>query len=90
MARWNRAYRGKEGPTDVLSFPCDGCRVAEPKSARKPEKRRATITAHRKPEARTYLGDIAIAPAVARRNALVSGARSKTKCVYSFSMACFT
>ena len=23
IARWNRAYRGKKGPTDVLSFPAD-------------------------------------------------------------------
>src|SRR5580693_10761222 len=26
MARWNRAYRGKNRPTDVLSFPDDGPR----------------------------------------------------------------
>ncbi len=24
IARWNQAYRGKRGPTDVLSFPADG------------------------------------------------------------------
>lgn len=44
MARLNQTYRGKRGPTDVLSFP----------SGRDTE---------------TYLGDIAIAPRVARRNA---------------------
>ncbi len=42
MARWNRAYRGKRGPTDVLSFPADDD---------------------------GYLGDVAISPVVARRNA---------------------
>lgn len=25
MAQMNEGYRGKEGPTDVLSFECDGC-----------------------------------------------------------------
>jgi len=42
IARWNRGYRRKNKPTDVLSFPA---------------------------EEKSYLGDIAIAPAVARRNA---------------------
>ena len=31
MACWNRAYRGKNGPTDVLSFPADGL-PAKPRS----------------------------------------------------------
>jgi len=31
MSELNTRYRGKEGPTDVLSFPCDDpCSVAEP------------------------------------------------------------
>lgn len=31
MARLNADYRGKQGPTDVLSFPCDDpCAVVEP------------------------------------------------------------
>jgi probable rRNA maturation factor len=71
IARWNRAYRGKPKPTDVLSFP-----VGE--ETRKRAKRRAPATRRRSSfsassassvrDAR-YLGDIAIAPAVARRNA---------------------
>jgi probable rRNA maturation factor len=51
MARWNRAYRGKQGPTDVLSFPAD------------------VIHSKHGTHAAAYLGDIAIAPAVARDNA---------------------
>jgi probable rRNA maturation factor len=72
VARWNRAYRGKKGPTDVLSFPTN---ASAPKS-----KRRATRTSvHRSArfssspsaahEQKKYLGDIAIVPAVAKRNA---------------------
>jgi probable rRNA maturation factor len=57
MARWNRAYRGKRGPTDVLSFRFDGRRGGR---ARRHRMRGV---------ADSYLGDIAIAPAVAERNA---------------------
>jgi probable rRNA maturation factor len=55
IARWNRAYRGKPGPTDVLSFPAGDENGSGPKPGR--------ISPS------LYLGDIAIAPAVARRNA---------------------
>lgn len=51
MARLNRAFRGKRGPTDVLSFPAEA---------------NGTTRAARNG---TYVGDIAIAPGVARRNA---------------------
>jgi probable rRNA maturation factor len=78
MARWNRAYRGKNQPTDVLSFPGDGPR---PHSATRGIRNgrpsgRAPRTAKRKgadssaAPSNSYLGDIAIAPAVARRNAV--------------------
>jgi len=59
MARWNRLYRGKPTATDVLSFPAE----ARTATRRKP----AMVRWRKRPG--LYLGDIAIAPAVARRNA---------------------
>ncbi len=56
IARWNRAYRAKPKPTDVLSFP------AENGHARGGRRKKSAASA-------SYLGDIAIAPAIARRNA---------------------
>jgi probable rRNA maturation factor len=75
MARWNRAYRGKNGPTDVLSFPTT---VRDPKSTpqsmrRLPRRSQLSPTSTKAFTtagfAKSYLGDIAIAPAVARANA---------------------
>jgi probable rRNA maturation factor len=72
IARWNCAYRGKNRPTDVLSFPADVSQ-AEPATTRKPRQPRRTratrISASASENLPDYLGDIAIAPAVARRNA---------------------
>ena len=48
MARFNRTFRKKQGPTDVLSFPANGARPARDAE---------------------YIGDIAISPETARRNA---------------------
>lgn len=58
MARWNRAYRGKRGSTDVLSFPVSANGDAH--SLRVPSRRH---------ENRAYLGDIAISPTIAKGNA---------------------
>ena len=56
IARLNRKHRGKRGPTDVLSFPtADGPRGGFGRSSRN--------------GAACFLGDIAISPAAARRNA---------------------
>jgi probable rRNA maturation factor len=67
IARMNETFRAKEGPTDVLSFPA---RVASRSSAR----RNGKTLGKRRPAAHLaqespYLGDIAISPATARRNA---------------------
>lgn len=61
IARLNRIYRGKSGPTDVLSFPANGRRGA--KASADPG---ASNGAGR---GGFHLGDIAISPAAARRNA---------------------
>ena len=65
MKRWNRAFRGKNRPTDVLSFPVDDS--PEQKSRNSLSPRRAAKFAA--PSVDFYLGDVAIAPAVARGNA---------------------
>lgn len=66
IARMNQAFRKKKGPTDVLSFPAIGRR--RPASLRKP---RSLRIQRKSPESQapSFLGDIAIAPSVARRNA---------------------
>jgi probable rRNA maturation factor len=90
IARWNRAYRGKNRPTDVLSFPADGpvpqttvpsvrANQSRPESSRAPSSKVSKAPASSSTfstsstSAKPYLGDIAIAPAVARRNALRFG-----------------
>jgi probable rRNA maturation factor len=87
MARWNSAYRGKNRPTDVLSFPADGpipqtaARSIRGKKLR-PDPRRvrsakisnaAGFSSTAAASSPCYLGDIAIAPNVARRNAVRFG-----------------
>src|SRR5580704_8422350 len=68
IARWNRSYRGKNGPTDVLSFRSDdggdslrnGTRGKSKAANGKKKRRSAPFSAHGDT---AYLGDIAIAPA---------------------------
>lgn len=79
IAEWNRAYRGQDKATDVLSFPANGNHAKAGRRARKYERKTrgakngetlsnfAGSVAH-KDEA-SYLGDIAICPEVARENA---------------------
>lgn len=75
IAKWNAAYRGKNKPTDVLSFRAEEKSAARPNAA---NAKRPSIIRRKSSFARSfnssapstsYLGDIAIAPAVARRNA---------------------
>jgi probable rRNA maturation factor len=70
IAGWNGAYLGKPRPTDVLSFPADAERRRR-KHRRANARSAAASLALRSDRvgAKPYLGDIAIAPAVARRNA---------------------
>jgi probable rRNA maturation factor len=63
IARMNEAYRKKKGPTDVLSFPEVHRRA--PVSFHRERKRSSPRDAAR----RQFLGDVAISPATARRNA---------------------
>ena len=58
IARMNLAFRGKKGPTDVLSFPAGT------------EKKKKTYAENTE---KSYLGDIAIAPETARRYAKKNG-----------------
>jgi probable rRNA maturation factor len=61
IAHMNETYRHKKGPTDVLSFPSrEGEAAAAPKRVKR--ETAAVDDSH-------FLGDIAISPATARRNA---------------------
>ena len=60
-ARMNEAFRRKKGPTDVLSFPAER------------KKRKKLYAARTADTEKSYLGDIAIAPATARRYAKKTG-----------------
>jgi len=61
IARLNLAFRGKKGPTDVLSFPADT------------GKKKRIYKEDAEDTEKSYLGDIAIAPETARRYAKKNG-----------------
>jgi probable rRNA maturation factor len=63
IAGMNESFRKKRGPTDVLSFPA--VRLRQPSRS----KRRPASVASSSAGSDASLGDIAIAPAVAKRNA---------------------
>ena len=71
MTKWNRAYRGKKKPTDVLSFAAEETGRARKKRGRQRRrgKRPSFDFVGSSTSRASYRGDIAIAPAVARRNA---------------------
>jgi probable rRNA maturation factor len=62
IARMNESFRKKKGPTDVLSFPA----ISRRRPMRLPVRRSARRSARNRAQ---FLGDIAISPATARRNA---------------------
>jgi len=71
IAHWNRAYRRKPGATDVLSFPTRGG-WRQPRRSRKQASTPPSASLPSSPSqdgSQRYWGDIAIAPAVAQRNA---------------------
>jgi probable rRNA maturation factor len=69
IARWNRAYRGKSGPTDVLSFPTNAAKRKRKHARTKIARRDELFVGNASDHTEKYFGDIAIAPAVAKRNA---------------------
>ena len=76
MAQWNETYRGKRGTTDVLSFPGNGNARKLRKQMRQRKQTRSKgewpgspSLASSASSASPYLGDIAISPETARRNA---------------------
>jgi probable rRNA maturation factor len=78
MARLNQNFRKKKGPTDVLSFPVSPfplrsvpSAASALKSTRSPSRSIRRAQSAKREE--TYLGDIAIAPAVAQRYAKKNG-----------------
>lgn len=78
MARLNEKYRGKKGPTDVLSFPAKPHRriARGPRLSRKKSgggQRGAGVRRGDLRKEHAYLGDIAIAPETARRYAKKDG-----------------
>ena len=66
IARMNQVFRKKRGPTDILSFPA--IESGRPVSLARKRAPRISQT-RRRPPAHYFLGDVAISPSTARRNA---------------------
>jgi probable rRNA maturation factor len=75
IARMNETFRKKKGPTDVLSFPSVERRrpVALGGGRRRGRKPNSARIPLKLPEGSNSLGDIAISPMTARRNAQQHG-----------------
>lgn len=73
IARMNASYRRKDGPTDVLSFPSNGDKSRLRQRKFPPAGRSRGLSDDSREAGAAYLGDIAIAPATARRNARRAG-----------------
>jgi probable rRNA maturation factor len=73
ITAWNKAYRGKSGPTDVLSFGVQEDKGVTPRTGVTKENRAKRGRRVKPVSTARYLGDIAIAPAVAKRNAVRFG-----------------
>jgi len=69
IARWNRAYRGKSGPTDVLSFATNVPKTERGHGRKGRVRKDDLLDAAAANHSAQYIGDIAISPAVAKRNA---------------------
>jgi len=69
IARWNRAYRGKSSPTDVLSFPTNAAKTKRKYARNEVARGDEFFVGETSNHSGKYFGDIAIAPAVAKRNA---------------------
>jgi probable rRNA maturation factor len=69
MAQWNETYRGKSGTTDVLSFPANGNAGKRRAQVRQGKQTNSRLSESVPSSASSYLGDIAISPETARRNA---------------------
>ena len=72
MARLNQAFRGKRGPTDVLSFPANGMRRR--RGIRSAEKQRPGLTAEERRKQRSASGPAA--PFAASRSSFTSSPSS--------------